>query len=101
MSSTTKHTSAFSKFFAEHHNIMLKRDIPLTGDDATLDTKKKDGSTLFSAIRDFFKTHQRDMTKRGIIATLPGDSTFAENGASKHKEDGVLVTETSEKIQGA
>ncbi|AGE53488.1 hypothetical protein ATCVGM07011_304R [Acanthocystis turfacea Chlorella virus GM0701.1] len=100
MSSTTKNTSAFSKFFAEHHNIMLKRDIPLTDEDAALDTKK-DGTTLLSTIRDFFKAHQRVMVKRGIIATSPVDGTFVENGGTKHKEDGVVVVETSEKIQDA
>ncbi|AGE56595.1 hypothetical protein ATCVNEJV2_335R [Acanthocystis turfacea Chlorella virus NE-JV-2] len=100
MSSTTKNTSAFSKFFAEHHNIMLKRNIMLTGDDTTLESKK-DKTTVLSTIRDFFKTHQRVMIKRGVIAAPPGDGTFDENGATKHKEGGVLVAETSEKIQDA
>jgi hypothetical protein len=100
MSSSTKNTSAFSKFFAEHHNINLKRDIPLTGEDAALNTKKDD-ATVLTAVRDFFKTHHRVMVKRGIIATLPGDGTFVENGATKHKESGVVVVETSEKIQDA
>ncbi|AGE57615.1 hypothetical protein ATCVNTS1_343R [Acanthocystis turfacea Chlorella virus NTS-1] len=99
MSSAIQNTfSAVRNFFDTHHRTVLKRDIPITGDDAELNTKD-DGATVLTAIRDFFKTRQRVMTKRGIIATAPGDGTFEENGATKHKEDGVLVAETSEKIQ--
>ncbi|AGE55613.1 hypothetical protein ATCVMN08101_336R [Acanthocystis turfacea Chlorella virus MN0810.1] len=92
----------FGNFFAEHHRTMLKRDIPLNGDDAEISAKAKvDNATVLGAFRDFFKTHNRVMVKRGIIASHPGDGTFVENGATKHKEDGVVVVETSEKIQDA
>lgn len=101
MSSVIQNTfSAVRNFFDTHHRTMLKRDIPVTGDDAALNTKD-DGATVLTAIRDFFKAHQRVMVKRDIIATSPGDGTFVENGGTKHKEDGVVVVETSEKIQDA
>lgn len=103
MSSVLKNScSPFYNFMNEHHHAMVKRDVPLASDDAELNAKTKvDNYTVISAFRDFFKAHHSAITKRGTVTLAPSNGTFVENGATKRKENGVIIVETSEKIQDA